>query len=250
MDGGGLLAEDEPRPVIHYNAEGRSPFLLIGDHAGNLIPRTLGTLGLEAADRTRHIAWDIGVAGLGETLADMIDAPFLRQTYSRLVIDCNRDPETAEAIPLTSDGTPIPGNAAANRAERIAAIHEPYQQAIARALAARVESGRPAILVALHSFTPVMAGHARPWQIGVLHDGGDPTFALRLLAMLQARADLIVGDNEPYRMDATDHTVPRHAYGLGLPYAEIEIRQDLIEDAAGQEQWARILASALAQAAR
>lgn len=241
-DGRPLLGDDPP-PTIVTNAQGASPFLLIGDHAGNLIPRSLGTLGVSAADRARHIAWDIGVAALGEALASRLDAVFVRQRYSRLVIDCNRDPRSAEAIPEASDGTPIPGNVAlspAARAARVAAIHEPYHAAIAAEIARRTH---PPILVSLHSFTPVMDGAARPWAIGVLHDGGSDGLARRLLANLRRRRDLVVGDNEPYRMDATDHTVPRHAFVAGLAYVELEVRQDLL--AAEGEDWAGTLARKL-----
>lgn len=224
------------------NRDGRAPFLLIGDHAGAAIPQVLGDLGVGAADRGRHIAIDLGVAALGAALAARLDAPFVAQSYSRLVIDCNRDPGSPAAIPETSDGTVVPGNAgltAAARAARVAAIHAPYQAAIAALIADRPRT----ILVSLHSFTPVMAGVARPWEIGVLHGGHADGFAHRLLARLQARGDRVVGDNEPYRMDGTDFTVPRHAFDAGLAYAEIEIRQDLlVADPAG---WADLLGDEL-----
>jgi predicted N-formylglutamate amidohydrolase len=244
--GRGLLRPQDAPVVTVINPQGRSPFLLIGDHAGNAIPAALGTLGLPTAQRVRHIAWDIGVAALGEALAERLDAVFVRQTYSRLVIDCNRDPLSAEAIPETSDGAIIPGNAGLSapvRAERVAAIHTPYQDAIAAEIARRAAAGQGTLLVSLHSFTPVMAGVARPWQIGVLHDGANDGLALRLLALLQGRPGLVVGDNAPYRMDATDHTVPRHAFAAGLPYVELEIRQDLLgEDVEG---WAGLLTELL-----
>jgi predicted N-formylglutamate amidohydrolase len=238
----GLLGREDPPAVSVVNPQGRSPFLLVGDHAGNSIPRALGDLGLSATDRTRHIAWDIGVAALGRALAARLDAVFVSQTYSRLVIDCNRDPGSADAIPTISDGSAIPGNLSPDRAARVAAIHAPYQAAIAE----RIAGARETVLVALHSFTPVMAGQARPWAIGVLHDGHRDGVARRLLAGLQARAGLVVGDNEPYRMDGTDHTVPRHAFTGGLSYVELEIRQDLL--AADPEGWAGLLSEELTAA--
>ena len=239
----GLLGPDDPPVVTVVNPRGAGPFLLIGDHAGSAIPARLGDLGVSAADRARHIALDIGVAALGTALAALLDAPFVAQTYSRLVVDCNRDPATPQAIPAASDGTAIPGNAGladADRTARTAAIHEPYQQAIAAALDA---APADAMLVSLHSFTPVMAGVARPWAIGVLHAGHEDARAKAMLAALTARGDVVVGDNEPYVMDATDHTVPRHAFARGLAYVELEIRQDLL--AADPERWARIVAAAL-----
>jgi len=246
---GTLLTADDPPPVRITNPGGRSSFLLLGDHAGRVIPARLGKLGLGHADLVRHIAWDIGVAGIGRLLVERLDACFIEQRYSRLVIDCNRAPDHADAIPVESDGTAVPGNAGLageERAARISEIHAPYQAAIAQALARR---GGTTILVALHSFTPVLRGNARPWDIGVLHDGGDTSFASRLLDGLRAMEGIVVGDNEPYRMDDTDHTVPRHAYAERRPYVEIEMRQDHIADGTGQALWADRLARALEAAA-
>lgn len=246
-----LLAAHEPPPVRIINPDGASPFLLLGDHAGNIIPASLGSLGLGEADLGRHIAWDIGVGGLGPILGDALDAVFVRQTYSRLVVDCNRDPDAGDAMPEISDGTVIPGNAAltaAARAERIAAIHEPYQAAIAAEIGRRHAAGMETAIVALHSFTPSMNGRDRPWQIGVLHGGGNLAFAHALLDGLQRRGEWIVGDNEPYAMDGTDHTIPRHAYPGGLHYAELEIRQDLLATPGQQADWSRTLATTLSHA--
>jgi predicted N-formylglutamate amidohydrolase len=252
----GLLGPDDPAPVITLNIDRPSPFLLIGDHAGNAIAARLGTLGLSDADRARHIACDIGVRGLGEALARRLDGPFLHQAYSRLVIDCNRDPASDEAIPERSDGTAIPGNIgidAAERAARIAQIFQPYQDAIAAEIDRRTAIGHPPILVSLHSFTPSltmqgMGREARPWHVGVLHGFGHSGFAKAVLARLRRETDLVVGDNQPYRMDDTDYTVPRHAFAAGLLYVELEIRQDLIADLAGQIHWAELLATAMTQA--
>ena len=244
-----MLAGDDPSPVTIVNSAGRSPFFFIGDHAGNVIPSSLGTLGLSEADRRRHIAWDIGVDGLGVALAEEMDAVFMRQTYSRLVIDCNRRPDANDAMASISDGTPVPGNQALtpdDRAARVATIHEPYHRGIADELARRDAEGRAGVLIALHSFTPAMAGGApRPWHVGVLHHGGDPSFAIALLASLWREPGLTVGNNEPYRMDQIDYTVPRHAYPTGRPYAELEIRQDLLGDKRAQRHWALLLTQAL-----
>lgn len=245
---GTLLDRDDAEAVVHANPEGRSPFLLIGDHAGRAIPKRLGSLGVSQAGRARHIACDIGVRELGVMLAHRIDAAFIHQHYSRLVIDCNRDPLSPEAIPNLSDDTPIPGNAGISndaRLERIAAIHEPYQNAIATEIDRRDSMKHPTILVALHSFTPSLAGVLRPWDIGVLHDGRQDGFARALIEALRIDETLEVADNEPYRMDSTDYTVPLHAFERGLLYAELEIRQDLITFPSGQARWCRILANVL-----
>ena len=243
-----LLADSEPHPAIIRAGAPGCPFVLVADHAGNAIPSALGDLGLGEADRTRHIAWDIGIAGVAEALAERLGAPLIRQRYSRLVIDCNRDPARADAIPEVSDGSAVPGNTALGndqRAGRIAAIHAPYHAAIAAALAGQSQSP---IMVALHSFTPVMNGFARPWHAGVLHDRGDTRFSEAVLAGLRARIDALVGDNEPYAMDGIDFTVPHHCYFVGRAYAEIELRQDLIAEFAGQGRWADLLAEVLNEA--
>ena len=197
-----------------------------------------------------HIAWDIGVAGLGERLATALDAAFIRQAYSRLVIDCNRRPEAEGAMPAMSDGVVIPGNAAldeADRASRHDEIYLPYQARIAQALDARAAAGRATLLVSLHSFTPVMQGFARPWRYGMLHRG-DSALSRRMLALLRAELGELAGDNEPYAMDSVDNTIPLHADPRGLDYLELEVRQDLIADAAGQDEVAGFLAPLLNRA--
>ena len=248
LPGADELGADEPGPAIVRAGSSECPFVLVADHAGNAIPRVLGNLGLGEDELARHIAWDIGIAGVADALAERLGAPLVRQRYSRLVIDCNRDPARADAIPEVSDGSVIPGNAgidASQREARIAAIHAPYHAAIAAVLAGQE---RPPIMIALHSFTPVMNGYARPWHAGVLHDRGDTRFSDAVLAGLRALIDAPVGDNEPYAMDGIDFTVPHHCYASGRPYVEIELRQDLIADPAGQERWAGLLAGILTEA--
>ena len=212
------------------------------------MPSRLGDLGLSRADLSRHIAWDIGVAGLGRRLAERLDAPFIAQRYSRLVIDCNRDPSRADSIPAVSDGTVVHGNAdltAAERDARIAQVFTPYHAVITAALDERAALGLPTVVVALHSFTPVMQEFRRPWRFGILHLG-ESAFSDATLAHLRAEPDA----GEPYRMDDVDFTIPHHAIGRGLDYVELEVRQDLLADAAGQdaiaERLARVLPAALA----
>jgi len=229
------------------NPDGLSPLLIIGDHAGRGIPTGLGDLGLQPEAMDRHIAWDIGVAGLGERLAAALDACFIRQTYSRLVIDCNRDPRTPDAAPAISDGTAIPANQGltpTDLAARREAICDPYQARIAQALDTRGEQGRPTLIFSLHSFTPVFGGFARPWRFGVLHRG-DSALSLRVLALLREQLGEAAGDNQPYAMDGVDYTVPLHADARGLDYLELEVRQDLIGDERGQDETAAFLAPIL-----
>ena len=245
-----LLESDDMRPVFEQNAAGRSPFLFTSDHHGRLIPKRLGDLGLPASELVRHIAWDIGIAGVAERLADHLGAHLIAQRYSRLVIDCNRPPHVASSIPLISDATTIPGNeglskdaAAARRRE----IFDPYHRAIRAAIDRRLSSGLPTVLIALHSFTPLYAGIKRPWHIGALYHR-DTTLPPLLLKALRDEGDLVVGDNEPYAVsDETDYTIPVHGEARGLINTGIEIRQDLITDEAGQRDWAERLARVLSE---
>jgi predicted N-formylglutamate amidohydrolase len=232
-------------PVHQTNAAGRSPFLFTCDHYGRLIPPSLGDLGLPAAELTRHIAWDIGIAGVAERLAALLDAHLIAQRYSRLVIDCNRPPRVASSIPILSEATTIPGNEGLSHemaAARQRAIFDPYHHTIDAVISERIRRRQPTVLVALHSFTPVYAGIARPWHIGTLYHR-DHVLPPLLLKALRAEGDLVVGDNEPYAVsDQTDYTIPVHAEARGLVNSGIEIRQDLIGEEAGQAQWAERLA--------
>jgi predicted N-formylglutamate amidohydrolase len=243
-----LLDPDEPGPVTIENEAGRSVFFLTCDHAGRVFPRRLGSLGLREPETWRHIAWDIGIAGVGRELSRLLDAAVVLQTYSRLVIDCNRDPTVPSSIPEVSETTEIPGNrglGAAERQARIAAIFRPYHERIAAALDRRRAEARATALISLHSFTPVFKGVPRRWHAAVLYNR-DARLAHPLFALLSAEEGLLIGDNEPYRVtDVTDYTVPVHGERRGLPHVEIEIRQDLIADAAGQRLWAERLARLL-----
>jgi predicted N-formylglutamate amidohydrolase len=243
-----LLGADDPPPVGIDNPGGRSPFLLLGDHAGNAVPASLNSLGLDPASLRSHIAWDIGVRALGAALAARLDAAFVHQAYSRLVVDCNRDPRRPEAILPESDGVRIAANEsldACARSSRIHEIHNPYHAAISWEVARRRAHGSPLALVSLHSFTPVFGGARRPWDIGVLHDQGDTSLAHDLLQRLRQAEDLRVGDNEPYRMDSTDFTIPCFAYPGRIPYVELEVRQDLLDTPARVERWAGLLSGLL-----
>lgn len=247
----GLLGPDDPVPFEVFNAAGKSPFLLIGDHAGAAVPRILGNLGVAPSEMDRHIAIDIGVREMGKALARLLDAPFVHQVYSRLVIDCNRAPARDDAVPIVSDGTCISRNenlTDAARTARIEAIHTPYHRAIAALIDARAAADRPTILLSLHSFTPRIDGIDRHWDVGILHWLGNTAFAHALRDALTENDDIIVGDNVPYCMDETDYTVPFHAFGRGIGYAEIEVRQDLIGDPDGRHSWAVRLSQAARRA--
>jgi predicted N-formylglutamate amidohydrolase len=246
-----LLAPDEPPPFSQWRPQGRSSFVIVADHASWRIPRCLGDLGLPAAELRRHIAWDIGCLGVAQQVSEALDAPLIAQNYSRLVIDCNRDPAVATSIPTLSEWSSIPGNrelSAVQIAARRAEIFDPYHDCVRAVLDARRAAGRPTILVAQHSMTNLFKGVRREMHAAILYNR-DRRFAGLVLEMLRREQDLVVGDNEPYFVsDATDYTIPRHAEARGLPHVEIEIRQDLIGDEAGQSQWARRITRALLDA--
>jgi len=243
-----LLSGTDTAPVHETNAAGASPFLFTCDHYGRLLPKRLGDLGLPETELVRHIAWDIGIAGVAEHLATLCDAHLVAQRYSRLVIDCNRPPDVASSIPRLSEATVIPGNEALSEeriAQRRREIFDPYHRRIDAIINQRLHQRRATVLVALHSFTPVYAGAARPWHIGTLYHR-DTTLPPLLLRALRAEDDLVVGDNEPYAVsDLTDYTIPVHGEARGLVNTGIEIRQDLIADHSGQQQWAERLARIL-----
>jgi len=236
-----LLAPDEPPAVETVNADGRSVYVITCEHAGNRIPRALGDMGLEERERLRHIGWDIGAAAVARRLSVMLDAPLVLQTYSRLVIDCNRTLDRPDSIPVVSETTEIAGNrdlppdAARMRAEE---IHKPYHDEIAGLLDRRRAVGKPTMLIAMHSFTPVFKAVPRPWHVGFLFNR-DPRLSNALLPHAHGDGDLVVGVNEPYAIsDLSDYTIPIHGERRGIPHLEFEVRQDLIEGEAGQRAWA------------
>lgn len=244
-----LLSPDDPPPVLIENAEGRGPGVVVCDHGGRAVPASLRGLGLEPAHFDRHIAWDIGALALARRLARRFDMPLVSAAYSRLVIDVNRGLDDPTLIPEISDDVVIPANrnlSADDAAARVRALFDPYHAAVAAALESRRGLGVAApVLLSAHSFTPVMRGFQRPWEIGVLWDG-DPRVAVPLLEALRGRGDVTVGDNQPYSGRGTlGGTVETHALPHGLPNALLEVRQDLIESAEGAARWADVLGAAL-----
>ncbi|MFN0192794.1 MAG: N-formylglutamate amidohydrolase [Aestuariivirga sp.] len=238
-----LLQASDPQPVGEVRLNGSSRFLLTADHAGNAIPQRLGDLGVSSTDLNRHIGIDIGIHGVSERLSASLDAPYIFQRYSRLVIDCNRMPGNPTSITPVSDGTRIPANqgltpeAAAARQDE---IFWPYQKALARQIAAMRNAGNPPVVIAMHSFTPKHGDYPapRPWQIGVLFNRDD-RLAHSLIALLEKEGDLTVGINQPYAVDDySDYAIPVHCEKGGLIHVELEIRQDLIASAEGQTAWA------------
>jgi predicted N-formylglutamate amidohydrolase len=232
------------------NPGAESSFLIVCDHAGRAVPARLRRLSLPDSAFEAHIAWDIGALGLASLLAERLGACLIAQTYSRLVIDCNRAPGHPQSVAQVSDGMAVPGNvnlSAEDLNARVAEIHAPYHDRIAAEIADREAQGLSTVLVCQHSFTPVMEGFARPWQVGVLHLGDSPV-SDAMLGLLAQEPSLVVGDNEPYAMDSIDYTAPRHARAPGRDMLELEVRQDLIADPGGQARFADLLAPLIAQA--
>ena len=250
-----LLGPGDPAPVGLRNPDAPSDFVIICDHAGNAVPAALNGLGLGRTDLDRHIGIDIGILGVSERLSDLLQAPLVFQRYSRLVAECNRLLSSPESVAAVSDGTRVPGNEhldEESRAARIAAIVTPYHDEITRRLDERHRSGRTTILVSMHSFTPSLLARPspRPWQVGICC-GADDRFTRLVRAAFEHEADLLIGHNEPYAVEPTkDYSIPVHAEARGLPYAEFEIRQDLIATPTEQIAWGDRLARVLLAARR
>ncbi len=246
---GASLLEGEPAPVVVVNGGGRSPYLLICEHASNLLPTTLGTLGLPESELQRHIAWDIGAEKVARLLSRLIDAPLVLPRYSRLAYDCNRPPDSADAMPEISETTHIPGNrnlSPAHRLARISEIYRPFHAAIADLLDRRAAEGTRSMVVTIHSFTPVYKGKPRPVELGILHDR-DTGLSLKLITSFPTVDARL---NEPYGPeDGVLHTLNLHAAPRGLRHAMIEMRNDLVSHERGQGEWAERLSASLIQAA-
>jgi len=244
-----LLAANEPEPYTIVNADSTVPVLLVCDHASRRIPAALGNLGLDPVVLRCHLALDIGAGTLTRRLASRLRLSAVLCGYSRLVVDCNRQLMDPGAYLEFGDGVVIQGNRNLHRADkemRAAAIYWPYHRAVASQVERLSALGRPPVFVALHSFTPVLNGESRSWEMGVLWDT-DRLTAEIFLHDLRA-AGFKVGDNEPYSGKAPqDFTVDHHAEANGLPHVGIEIRQDLISDDQGRDLIAdvfeRIIAS-------
>ncbi len=244
------LGPGEPFPAEIVNPRGAGRMVLICEHAGRHVPEALGGLGLPEDVFDGHIAWDIGAAGVARRLSAALDAPLVLQPYSRLVVDCNRPFHAVDAIPEISDTIEIPGNTSLSEAARRArfdAIHTPYHAAV-KALLDDRQALIPTALVMIHSFTPRLRadGVERPMHLGLLYRRDDRLTRLMLEAARSLRPGLAVSINAPYTCDEdSDFAVPVHGEARGLPYALVEIRNDLIATPEGQEEWAALLAEML-----
>jgi len=237
-------------PYRLINENGSSVLLIICDHASNRVPEEYGGLGLPSAALQRHIAWDIGAAGVTEMLARRFDATAVLSEVSRLLVDCNRHFEDPSLAPAVSDGTEVPANrnlSPAERGRRWRTYHQPYHAAVAKRLEARLARGQDPVLLSIHSMTPSMNGIARPWQIAVCW-AEDRRLSAPMLDALRARGGVTVGDNQPYSLHPVeDYSTPVHALRRGLRHLQIEFRQDEIAERAGQQRWADLFGACLEQ---
>ncbi len=243
-----LLAGEEG-PVETINPAGASPYVLVCEHASNRLPKSVNGLGLPAEAVNHHIAYDIGAEGTARLLSRLLDAPLVLQRYSRLVYDCNRPPESDGAMPEVSEHTAIPGNKDLSSDEKLARIRDiywPFHHAISDVLDARACAARKTIMVTLHSFTRIYKGKERALELGILYDR-DASIASKLV---KAFPNVDVRLNEPYGpKDGVLHTINLHAAPRGLKSAMLEIRNDLIANERGQNEWAQRLSLPLIMAA-
>ena len=232
------------------NGGGRSPYVLVCEHASNRLPKSLGTLGLPESELQRHIAWDIGAAGTAMLLAKHLDAPLILQNYSRLAYDCNRPPEAEGAIPALSEVFTIPGNLKLSPQQKLVRINElyrPFMNTLANLLDRRAAHGLRTIPISIHSFTRTYKGRERSVELGLLFDRD----AWLANALVKSFAGVNTQLNEPYGpKDGVMHLMNVHAAPRGLRHLMIEIRNDLIEHQRGQQEWAHRLSVPLIQAAR
>ncbi len=238
-----LLSATEPSPFYVQNAVSEAPILLVCDHASCRFPEALGDMGLDPFARRCHLAIDIGAGALTECLSDSLGVTAVLAQYSRLVVDCNRELLDPGAFLEYGDGILVPGNRSLSQADKDARANEiywPYHRAIDAQVSRLSGIGPPPAFISVHSFTPVLNGESRPWQVGILWDT-DARLPEIFLTEFRA-AGFVTGDNEPYSGKAPqDYTIDNHAEANGLPHLGIEIRQDLISDMAGVERIAAVM---------
>lgn len=238
-----LLCSGDPSPFVVLNPLAEVPILLVCDHASCRIPAALGDLGLDPFARRCHLAIDIGAAALTEHIAGSLGVTAVLAQYSRLVVDCNRELLDPGAFLEFADGIVVAGNRNLKRSAKDAraeAIYWPYHHAIDAQIERLQAVGPPPAFISVHSFTPVLNGESRPWQIGVLWDA-DRRLSDIFIEEFRA-AGYVTGDNEPYSGKAPqDFTIDQHAEAIGLPHVGVEIRQDLIDDVEGVDEIATIM---------
>ncbi len=241
----------QPAAIVE-NASGKGGVVLICEHAGQLLPESLGSLGLDTEAMSTHIAWDIGAAGLAGALSKQLDAPLIMQRYSRLVFDCNRVLEAPDAIVEVSDGVEIPANqhlSAAEKKSRFDQVYTPFDRAIEQVIDDCLQQGTSPAIVCIHSFTPLFKGEQRSLDLGIIHDTSDTSFAAYTLELGRQSGQYSAALNQPYEAgDGVTHTLAMHGVRRKLSNVMFEVRNDLIRDIQGQAQWAERLGSLISGA--
>jgi predicted N-formylglutamate amidohydrolase len=240
----GVLSPDEGEPVALELAEGQGPFVIICEHASSTLPRSVGDMGLDDHARQSHIAWDPGALAVARLLSAAFDSPLVFQRFSRLVYDCNRPPESAAAMPATSEIYRVTGNENLTDGERQArteSLYRPFHAAISSLIDRRQARSLATSVMTVHSFTPVYFGTRREVEIGILHDS-DARLADAMLAAAAGDASFDVRRNAPYGpADGVTHSLLLHGIARGIPNVMIEVRNDLIADNLGQQVVAKYL---------
>jgi predicted N-formylglutamate amidohydrolase len=240
----GTLFSTEPAPIVE-NRSGKGGVVLICEHAGQLLPESLGSLGLDTEAMSTHIAWDIGAAGLAHALSKQLDAPLIMQRYSRLVFDCNRVMEAPDAIVEVSDGVEISANqqlSEADRQARFDQVYTPFELAIEQVIEGCLQQKINPTIVSIHSFTPFFKSEQRSLDLGIIHHVSDASFANHTLNLARQSGQYSVALNQPYAArDGVTHTLELHGVRRNLSSVMFEVRNDLICDIQGQMQWAQRL---------
>lgn len=241
-----LMGKTDPPPVEVLHGDKASDIVLVCEHAGRAIPKTLGSLGVSDEVLNSHRGWDIGAEMVARQMANLLQVPLVIQRYSRLVIDCNRPPFTPQSIPYESDHAHIPANIAAcpsEKADRVKAIFDPMNTAIESLF----ETPRRAAF-SIHSFTPEMDGESRPWHAGFLTRASLETAESLMASIAKRHSEFKLALNAPYAIDSeTDWFIPHYAEALSLAHCLIEIRNDQIAHPEGATFWAQLLADAITE---
>ena len=234
----GLLAEHEGLAAELINPTGKSPIVLICEHASNFIPASLNNLGLSSEDLVSHAAWDIGAYEMACEMSHLLDAPLIASRVSRLVYDCNRSPESGIGIPSKSELIEVPGNKNLSKAainDRVEFVYQPFHELINKTiydperLALSKQHASP-VIITIHSFTPIYFGEVRAVELGILHDNDD-RLAKPMMQVALNRTSLKTEFNSPYSpSDNVMHTIHRHALEQQFVNVMIEVKNDLLSN--------------------
>ncbi len=241
-----LITLSPVQPEI-LNPDAREGLIILCDHASNHVPDAYAQLGLTDEHLEDHIAWDPGAAAVTGLMCEMMGVAGVLAPVSRLLIDCNREPDHATLVPGVSDGVAVPANQDLTDAaikKRMEDYYTPFHDACAALVEAHLDAGVTPLIVGMHTFTPVMGGEKRPWHAGFLWNK-DPRLAQAMIGLLERETDLVVGDNLPYSGQDLYYTMQRHGANNGLPQTTIEIRQDLLSKPDMVRQWAVLMADLL-----